>query len=194
MPIYTPVSTEEPHCCFHHDFSSTWRLTPASLDVVNHIVNTHPEVPFLVKFFIRTIGIPDFRMETSEDGTALNIHSGVGPIQKVQILNAGRIHWKGLYNSYPMMVEMSPGINLSFKVYGSIPGRGFSEFQYRLGDDGVKLFVDASVPMKEGETPFKVSTVFYSLQKADKLLSSSSSESGTVNRRILILNRGGMTT
>lgn len=185
-PLPTSVRIIEPSPIrleygFHKDFSATWRLTPASLDEINNIVYTNPNVPFLVKFLIRTIGIPDIRLETSDDEKSLIIQSGIGPIQRVQTLTAGWIEWKGLYNSYNMLVQMTPGISRSFKVCGVIPGRGLSEFLYTLGDDGVKLFIDASVPMKEGDAPFKVSVALYSLEKAEAMFESE-------NRRVLILN------
>ena len=192
IPLPTSVRIVEPSPIrleygFHKDFSATWRLTPASLEEINDIINTHSQVPFVVKVLIRTIGIPDLRLETSDDGKSLKIQIGIGPIQRVQTLTAGWIEWKGLYNSYNMLVQMTPGISRSFKVCGAIPGRGLSEFQYKLGDDGVNLFIDASVPMKEGETPFKLSVVLYSLERAEAML-------GNENRRVLILNGSSLPT
>ena len=140
-------------------------------------------VPFLVKILIRTIGIPDIQLKTSDDSKSLTIQSGIGPIQRVQTLTAGWIEWKGLYNSYNMLVQMLPGVCRSFKVCGVIPGRGLSEFLYTLDDDGVKLFIDASVPMKEGEAPFKLSIALYSIQKAERIM-----ENDTKNHKVVIIN------
>jgi hypothetical protein len=183
MSLYNGVGNTVPVYLFDTEFSSTWRLTPDSLDIVNDVIHTHPEVPFLVRILIQSIGIPDIQIKTSADCKELLIQSGIGPIKRSQTLRAGSILWKGLFNTYPMKVQMAPGTSRSFKVSGSIPKRGFCEFMYTLSDDGNNLSVDASVPMKEGDDPYKISILLYSVEKSGVL------QSKTQNRRILIIPR-----
>jgi len=188
IPPIPPIHPSHRDFMFHSDFTSTWRLTPASLEIVNDILNTHPEVPFIVKMLIRTLGIPDLHMKVGDDSKArdLKITSGIGPIQKTQTIHFGSIEWKGLYNNYTLHVQMDTGLSRRFRISGSIPGRGFSEFEYSLNDNGKILSINVSVPMKEGEAPFKCSLLFYSIDKANDTIFDE--EAGFVKRRYFIFN------
>jgi hypothetical protein len=171
MPIYRITLPDHirpaSRFIFHNDFNSTWRITPESLVILNDIINHHPEFPTFVRLLIRAFGIPDIHIRTHYSGTRLDISSGIGPLQKTQILHIGTIQWKGLFNNYNLVVQMDPGISNNFRISGMIPGRGFSEFKYNLNDTGTNLRIDASVPMKEGQEPFIFSISLYSVERHD---------------------------
>lgn len=160
-----PIHHSPPIFKFHDDFNSTWRLTPESLGIINSIINSHPEFPFILKILIRNLGIPDLHIKTENFGNCLNIKYGIGPIQKSQTIHFRTIGWKGLYNTYNLMVQMEPGYSKKFRICGMIPGRGFSQFTYLLLDDGKFLNIDVSVPMTPDSVPFTCSLMFYSIQR-----------------------------
>jgi hypothetical protein len=169
MPIHQPQPHPQPIVAFpfvfNRDFTATWRITPESKPDIMRIIDTHPEVPFFVKPLIHTLGIPDFRMKVSEDNCLLTLIIGIGPFQKTQKLHLGEFMWEGLFNRYPMHLALRPGEGRFFRVSGDIPSRGYSWFEYRVSDDGMRLSVNGAVPMRPGGTPFALSCDFFMVDR-----------------------------